>query len=72
METPWEAAALVEDAMWEAALRSRVSDLVGGGSGDSGAGRKRKANYFDCLYAFFVGRGEMVEAARAQDDLRAR
>ncbi|CAN0039916.1 unnamed protein product [Pylaiella littoralis] len=60
---------VVEGALWGLARDSNVADLAGG------AGRRRwrrKANYYDCLYALYMATGAAVEAARAQDELRER
>lgn len=72
---PWHPMGVVEDALWKLASRSSVADLVGtGGGGGRGrdGGSRMKANYFDCLYAFHMAGGNLVEAAEAQDELRKR
>lgn len=64
----WQPSGVVDSALWPLARRSSVDDLV---EGAGGKGRSR-VNYYDCLYAFYMTRGEEVEAARAQDELRER
>lgn len=82
-EETWEhPSGVVKEALWGLALRSNVVDHVAGGAEGEGVGRRRKrrrdgggggkANYFDCLYALYMARGEAEEAARAQDKLRER
>ena len=79
----WRPSGVVKGALWGLARGSNVADLVegapwdwagGGGRGKRSKRRKRgrRANYFDCLYALYMAKGEAVEAARAQDELRKR
>ncbi|CAM9845083.1 unnamed protein product, partial [Ectocarpus fasciculatus] len=62
----WHPSGVVDSALWPLARRSSVDDLVG----DAGGKWRSRVNYYDCLYAFYMARGEEVEAARAQDELR--
>eukprot|EP00752_Nemacystus_decipiens_P008562 g7648.t1 len=81
----WRPSDVVEGALWGLARGSNVADLVeegvplDGAGGGGGGGRKRsrrrrgsRANYFNCLYALYMARGQAVEGARAQDELRER
>ncbi|CAN0174097.1 unnamed protein product, partial [Ectocarpus sp. 4 AP-2014] len=54
----WHSSGVVDSALWPLARRSSVNDLVGG---PGGKGRSR-VNYYDCLYAFYMARGEEVAA----------
>lgn len=72
----WKPRDIVVGALWSGAQCSSVQELVLSDDGSTAAADGKsggpKANYYDCLYAFFMTYEMFVEAAEAQDALRAR